>query len=303
LSSVANAGNGTNWVGGKVGSDEASGDRALPLPSSAEAADRNRLTAVFSTLSVATAFEVEEGVLSGGGHGPSLSSSKGIIPLITNSSNTWNAGTVASNLSGRRDISRDIRDVLTRIKALSVDPSEALATYPHETYLDQGTSRSTESSHARPPPLPEVSMFSDWSDRRHFDPKMPSQRLECSNGLTGEPPELASSTNSSSSEPAVVEEMLTTHPHDFTSSQPQQRGAVDAISSTTRLPHHRQTEIFDNFHIGGPEQSFTVPNQPDTNFSVDGGPLDFHSLMPPFPMQLSHSIPDRSMHNSALEDR
>ena len=257
-----------------------------------------RTAAVLSSLPVAAAFEVveDEGVLSGGGNGPSLSSSKGggISPITNSTSNAWNAG-IASN-AGRRDISRDIRDVLTRIRALSsVDPSEALATYPDETYPPPRASRSTDGSQARPP-LPEVSMMSDSGS---------DNRLELSAGLTGEePPELASSANRLSSKAAVVEAIFTTHPRGVTSSQSPQRGAVDAISSTTRRPHHRQTEFFDNFFpIGGPEQSFTAPYQPDTNFSVDGGALDFHSLMPPFPMQLSHSMPDRSMHNSALEDR
>jgi hypothetical protein len=56
-----------------------------------------------------------------------------LSPITNSTSNAWNAG-IASN-AGRRDISQDIRDVLTRIRALSsVDSSEALATYPDETY-------------------------------------------------------------------------------------------------------------------------------------------------------------------------
>ena len=58
LSAVAQAGNGMSWVVGEVGSDEASGDRDLPLPSSAEGAERNRTAAVLSSLPVAATFEV-----------------------------------------------------------------------------------------------------------------------------------------------------------------------------------------------------------------------------------------------------
>ncbi len=57
LSAVAQGGNGMSWVG-EVGSDEASGDQDLPLPSSAEGAERNRTAAVLSSLPVAAAFEV-----------------------------------------------------------------------------------------------------------------------------------------------------------------------------------------------------------------------------------------------------